>query len=154
YAGRTYHYTASGVLHDIVDASGTTSYTYDVFGNLRNVTLPNGTTIDYLIDGQNRRVGKMLNGQLVRSWSYKDGLRIAAEVDFDGQGHVTAIKRFGYASKGNVPDLMVMQNGTRYRILSDHLGSPRMVIAENGATIVTRMDYDEFGRVLANTQPG
>src|SRR6185437_16661553 len=64
---------------------------------------------------------------------------------------VTAIKRFGYGSKANVPDLMVMQDGSRHRILSDHLGSPRMVVAENGGTIEARMDYDEFG---VNTQPG
>jgi RHS repeat-associated protein len=29
-----------------------------------------------------------------------------------------------------------------------------MVVAEAGAAIVARMDYDEYGRVLVNTQPG
>jgi RHS repeat-associated protein len=154
YAGKTYHYTASGVLHDVSDASGTTTYAHDALGNLRTVVLPSNTTIDYVIDGQNRRIGKKVGGQLVKAWLYEDALRIAAEVNFDGKGNVTGAKRFGYGSKVNVPDLMVLQDGTRYRILSDHLGSPRMVVAESGNTIVARMDYDEFGRVLGNTQPG
>jgi hypothetical protein len=40
----------------------TTGYTYDVFGNLLQVALPDNSqgakTIDYLVDGNNRRVGK------------------------------------------------------------------------------------------------
>jgi hypothetical protein len=31
---------------------------YDVLSNLRHVDLPNGTAIDHLIYGQNRRTGK------------------------------------------------------------------------------------------------
>jgi RHS repeat-associated protein len=154
YAGRTYNFTASGVLHDVTDANGTTTYTYDALGNLREVALPGGQTIDYVIDGQNRRVGKLVGGQLVKGWLYGDRLRIVAELDLDGQGNVTQTKRFGYGSKANVPDLMVLQDGTRYRILSDHLGSPRVVVAETGSVIVERMDYDEFGRVLGDMQPG
>jgi RHS repeat-associated protein len=157
YAGLTYSYTASGMLQSVVDTNNnnaTTTYAYDALGNLRSVALPSGETIAYVIDGQNRRVGRMVNNVLVTGWLYEDGLRIAAELDFNTQGQVTSVKRFGYGSKGNVPDLMVMQDGTRYRILSDHLGSPRVVVAENGGTIVARMDYDEFGRVLVNTNPG
>ena len=52
-----------GVLLQIKTCpDGTTTYDYDVFGNLRGVTLPNGTAITYLIDGQNRRVGKKVKG--------------------------------------------------------------------------------------------
>ncbi|MBF5058482.1 hypothetical protein Y5W_03776, partial [Alcanivorax sp. 521-1] len=31
-----------------------------------NVTLPGDLTIDYIIDGQNRRIGKKVNGSLVQ----------------------------------------------------------------------------------------
>jgi RHS repeat-associated protein len=155
YNGTTYTWTASGQLQSATSAAGTATYGYDAFGNLTSVVLPNGTSIGYVIDGQNRRVGKTVSGKLVAAWLYADQLRIAAEIDFDGTtGNVTGVKRFGYGSKANVPDLMLMQDGTRYRILSDHLGSPRVVVAEAGAVIVARMDYDEFGRVLVNTQPG
>jgi RHS repeat-associated protein len=156
YAGLTYSYTASGMLQSVVDTNNnnaTTTYTYDALGNLRSVALPSGETVAYVIDGQNRRVGRMVNDVLVTGWLYEDGLRIAAELDFNAQGQVTSVKRFGYGSKGNVPDLMVMQDGTRYRILSDNLGSPRVVVSESGV-VTARMDYDEFGRVLVNTNPG
>ncbi len=43
-----------------------TTYNYDVIGNLTSVTLPDGTQIDYLIDGRNRRIGKKVNGALVQ----------------------------------------------------------------------------------------
>ncbi|NTV04863.1 RHS repeat protein, partial [bacterium] len=35
----------------------TTTYNYDALGNLMAVTLPNGTQIEYLVDGRNRRIG-------------------------------------------------------------------------------------------------
>jgi hypothetical protein len=40
-----------------------------VLGNLTQATLPNGTAIDYLIDGSNRRIGKKVNGVLVQGFS-------------------------------------------------------------------------------------
>jgi YD repeat-containing protein len=62
YGGTTYTYTPNGELKTKVNASGTTTYTYDVAGNLRNVVLPDGKSIEYLIDGQNRRTAKKVNG--------------------------------------------------------------------------------------------
>jgi len=46
------------------------------------------------------------------------------------------------------------RSGITYRILSDHLGSPRLVIDTSTNTIVQRMDYDEFGNVILDTNPG
>ncbi|MDV7392807.1 hypothetical protein RZS08_15670, partial [Arthrospira platensis SPKY1] len=54
YAGATYEYTAHGELQRKVQGGQTTTYNYDALGNLRQVTLPNSTQIEYLIDGQNR----------------------------------------------------------------------------------------------------
>ena len=81
----------------------TTTYTYDVRGNLVRVDLPDGTVIEYLIDGQDRRVGKKRNGVLEKQWLYKDQLRIAAELDGAG----TLVSRFVYASRENVPDFVI-----------------------------------------------
>src|SRR3990172_6149810 len=44
--------------------------------------------------------------------------------------------------------------GASYRIVSDHLGSPRLVIESMSGTMVQRLDYDEFGNVLNDTNPG
>lgn len=41
-----------------------------------------------------------------------------------------------------------------YRIISDHLGSVRLVVDVASGAIAQRIDYDEFGRVLQNTNPG
>jgi RHS repeat-associated protein len=57
------------------------------------------------------------------------------------------------SNKPNVPDYLV-KGGTTYRILSDHLGSPRLVIDTTTGTIVQRIDYDEFGNVITDTNPG
>jgi RHS repeat-associated protein len=45
------------------------------------------------------------------------------------------------------------ETGT-YRLVTDHLGSPRLVINTTTGAVVQRMEYDEFGRVLVDTQPG
>jgi YD repeat-containing protein len=63
YNGTTYTYTANGELKTKTDNQGTTTYDYDALGNLRQVVLhaedPNeAQVIDYVIDGQNRRIGK------------------------------------------------------------------------------------------------
>lgn len=128
--------------------TGTTTYDYDAAGNLRKVGLPDGTDIDYLIDGQDRRVGKQVNGVLEKGWLYRDQLNPVAELD--GQGNVIA--RFVYADRANVPAYMV-KDGRTYRIASDHLGSPRLVIDTATGEIMQRMDYDAFGNVLVDTNP-
>lgn len=151
YGNTTYTYTPNGDLHtqtDTVTAQSTT-YTYDVFGNLRMVHLPVGTILTYRIDSRQRRIGKQVNGVLVQGFLYQDQLRPIAELD--GTGHVVA--RFVYADRTNVPAYLE-KGGRVYRILADHLGSPRLVVDTTDGTIVQRMDYDVFGQVVRDTNPG
>ncbi len=130
-----------------------TLYTYDALGNLTQVDLPDGRIISYVIDGQNRRVGKKVDGILVQGWLFEDQLNPVAELD--GAGNVVA--RFVYGTRPNVPDYMV-KGGVTYRIVSDHLGSPRLVIDESDpnpvTAVVQRLDYDEFGQVTQDTNVG
>ena len=149
YAGATYTYSANGDLETKTVGGQTTTYTYDALGNLRHVTLPGGTAIDYVIDPENRRVGKQVDGVLEQGFLYEDHLRVAAELDGAG----TVVSRFVYGTRVNVPEYLV-QNGTTYRILTDHLGSPRLVLDASDGTVVQRMEYDEFGRVVLDTNPG
>src|SRR6185503_20943104 len=53
----------------------------------------------------------------------------------------------------NVPDYMV-KAGQTYRIITDDLGSPRLVVNVATGAIAQRLDYDEFGVVLLDTNPG
>ena len=118
-------------------------------GNLSIVVQPDGTLISYVIDGNNRRVGKRVGGVLMQGFLYKDQLNPVAELDGTG----TVVSRFIYGTRGNVPDYMV-RAGATYRIVSDHLGSPRLVVNTTDGSVAQRIDYDEFGNVISDTNPG
>jgi RHS repeat-associated protein len=145
----TYSYDANGARSMRVVGADTTRYTYDVVGNLLRVDLPNGTRIDYIVDGQNRRIGKRVNGALVRGWVYQSQLAPIAELDASNQ----VIARFVYGALPTVPEYMV-KNGITYRIISDHLGSVRLVVDVSTGIVAQRIDYDAFGREVGNTNPG
>jgi RHS repeat-associated protein len=141
----TFTYTGNGELE--TKTHGTTgeqwSYEYDALGNLLTVMRPNGTVIEYLVDGFGRRVGKKVGGTLVSRWLYRDALKPVAELD--GAGNVVA--RFVYGSRLNVPDY-VRRGAVTYRVISDQLGSPRYVVNVNDAGDVPyRADYSAFGEV-------
>jgi RHS repeat-associated protein len=86
---------------------------------------------------------------LMRGWLYADQLRVVAELD--GSGDVTS--RFVYGSRTNVPDYMI-RGGITYRIISDHLGSPLLVINAADGTAAQELQYDAFGRVISDSNPG
>jgi len=149
YGDAAFTYTANGELATRTDLGGTTSYTYDAVGNLRRVELSDGRFVEYVIDARNRRVGKKVDGVLVQGWLYRDQLEPVAELD--GAGSV--VSRFVYATKGHSPDYMI-RDGSTYRIVSDHLGSPRLVIDVDSGAVVQRMDFDEWGLITLDTNPG
>jgi YD repeat-containing protein len=78
YENATYSYTANGELTQKTENGVDTRYTYDVLGNLMRVELPGDVTVEYVIDGKNRRVGKKVNGELVQGFLYKDQLNPVA----------------------------------------------------------------------------
>jgi RHS repeat-associated protein len=149
YGAVIYTYTDSGNLKTRNVTGQITSYDYDALGNLITVTLPDATRIEYVIDGFSRRIGKKVNGILRQGFLYDGQLRRIAELD--GSGNV--VSRFVYGTRNGVPDYMI-KGGTTYRLIADYLGSPRLVTDVVTGAIVQRMDYDEFGKVLADTNPG
>ena len=149
YDGAAYTYTANGELQSKTKNGQTTTYTYDVLGNLISVSLPDGKQITYLIDGQNRRVGKVENGIQTQGFLYEDALNPVAELDDSNN----IVSRFVYGSRINVPDYLVRE-GIIYRIIADHLGSVRLVVNTQNGNIAQRIDYDVFGQVLQDTNPG
>ncbi len=102
-----------------------------------------------MIDGQNRRVGKEVNGVLVQGFIYENQLRPVAELD--GNGNI--VSRFIYGTRVNVPDYII-KGGETYRVITDQLGSPRLIVDINSGQIVERVDYDEFGNVIYDSNPG
>ncbi len=151
YDGTTYTYTAAGELLTKTSAGQTTTYGHDAGGVLRTVELPSGARIEYVIDGRERRVGKMVCAapctapsapQLAQGFLYADQLRVVVELDGAG----SLVSRFVYGSKENVPDTMI-RGGVTYRIVSDHLGSVRLVVNAATGDVAQRMDFDEWGQV-------
>ena len=156
YGATTYTYGANGELETATTGSDVTVYDYDARGNLRSVSLADGTLIEYLIDGRDRRVGRKVNGVVEKRWVYKDQLNPVAELDAAGN----VVAEFVYGTKPNVPDHMIKHDAptvgtdTTYRILSDHLGSVRLVVGEAGGSVAQRIDYGDFGNITHDTSPG
>lgn len=140
YGSTTFTYRADGSLASKTDGADTTVYSYDELGNLVAVTLPDDTDIAYLIDGRNRRIGKKVDGILVKGFLYRNSTNPIAELD--GTGSIVSL--FVYGTKSNVPDYMV-RGGQTYRIISDHLGSPLMVVNADSGDIVQEIEYGPFG---------
>jgi RHS repeat-associated protein len=141
YGSAIFVYSKNGELGKKIEGTDTTKYTYDHFGNLTRVVLPNGNVIDYIIDGRNRRVGRKLNGSVVARWIYSGQLTIAAELDSSGDIR----SRF-------IGSYMVRGDST-YRIVGDQIGSVRLAINVQTGTVAQRIDYDEFGNEFTNTNP-
>jgi RHS repeat-associated protein len=148
YGNATFAHNGAGDLVSKTDGAAMTRYEYDPLGNLLGVTLPDGTVIAYLVDGLERRVGRKVSGTLVQGWLYDDLLRPVAELD--GTGAV--VSRFVYA--GGTTPAYLNRDGASFRIIADQVGSVRLVANAATGAIVQRLDYDAFGNVLLDTNPG
>ncbi|MBK6812166.1 MAG: RHS repeat-associated core domain-containing protein [Sandaracinaceae bacterium] len=89
------------------------------------------------------RVGRVVNGAFERGWLYKDSLNPIAQVNAAGVVEATYV----YVTRANVPDYIVTTAGAVYRVVSDHLGSVRMLVNATTGAVVERYDYDVWGRV-------
>jgi RHS repeat-associated protein len=144
-----YTYNASGQLSERTDGVQETAYEYDALDNLHGVTLPDGTAITYVLDGEGRRIGKRVNGTLVQGLLYGgDALRPAAELDGSG----TIVSRFVYGND-TVPAYLI-KGDVAFRLVTDQVGSVKLVVNSNTGAIVQRLDYDSFGNVTLDTSPG
>jgi RHS repeat-associated protein len=147
----SYTYRASGELltKTTLGSSSSTTYDYDVLGGLRGVSTPSGRTLKYELDALGRRVGKTVDG--VKQWGllYIDQLRPIAQLDASN----AVVATFAYATLENAPDLMT-RGGVVYRFIHDHLGSVRLVVNATTGAVAQRLDYDELGNVLVDTNPG
>ncbi|NEV65274.1 RHS repeat domain-containing protein, partial [Thiorhodococcus minor] len=152
----SWDYDANG---NRIGVDGTANGTYDEQDRLLQYDAPArprpSGAIGYVIDGQDRRIGKTRDGELIQGFLYKDQLNPIAELD--GEGNLVAV--FVYGDKANVPAYLIQidpetQAETTYRILSDHLGSPRLVVAVETGVVAQRMDYDAWGVVTRDTNLG
>jgi RHS repeat-associated protein len=85
----------------------------------------------------------------VLSPTYCNALNPVAKYD----GQCNLVSHFVYGTKSHVPDYLV-RNGVTYRVVTDQLGSVRLVVNAATGSVVQRIDYDSFGNILADSNPG
>jgi RHS repeat-associated protein len=144
----TYASRPDGQLDSMTTGEATTSFTFDDFGALRAVTLPDGRRIEYLVDAGGARMAKKVDGGLVAGYLYAPDGRLAAQTD--GGGAVVA--RFGYDDAGRLT--LVERGNTRYQVVTDHLGSPLLVIDGASGKLAEAVAYDAWGAVTSDSNPG
>jgi RHS repeat-associated protein len=145
YGRWTFTQTPNGEVQTKTDTTSgaVTTYVYDGFGGLRRVALPGGRLVEYVIDGEGRRIAKKIDGIVFRRWLY-DRFRTPA-AEFDGSGSL--VNRL-------VGSEYLIRGATTYRIVKDQRGSPRLIVDVASGAVAQRMSFDEWGRVTMDTAPG
>src|SRR5699024_8553508 len=80
--GKTYSYNKD---HALAARSDGLAIATTPTGSVERVTLPDGTVVEYVLDGMNRRVGRLLDGEVTDYFTYHDALRPAAQYTADGE---------------------------------------------------------------------
>lgn len=124
------------------------TFSYDAFGKLLTAVTPAGASIAYTMDGKGNVVRIANGGVTTTRYIYDDESRIAGEFTDAG----VMWRQFVYGTDQHSPDYLIDSTGP-VRFIKDHLGSPRLIVKASNGVVLQRMDYDEFGRVTANTSP-
>jgi RHS repeat-associated protein len=142
-----YAWSSNGSLERRTDGSRAMSLRYDDFGSLRDATLADGRTLTFLVDAEGRRVGRQVGGKLADGFLYRPDGSLAAQLD--SAGRVSSV--FGYDDAGNLA--LVERSGVIYRIITDPIGSPRLVIDSRTGAVTDVVTYDAWGDPVRETMP-
>ena len=111
-------------------------YAWDLAGQLVEVTRPDGQTVRFAYDALGRRVRKTFAGKTTRYvW---DGNDLVHELA-DEAGMVTWV-----FEPGSFAPLAKIEGGQRFGVVTDHLGTPRMIADEAGA-LAWKAQLDVYG---------
>lgn len=128
-----YSYDAAGNM----TGDGSHTYTYDAENRL--VKVDGGSTATYVYDAEGRRAEKTTSAGW-RDYIRDLGGQVVAEVNANGW-------QVGYVYLG-ASFLAQYSNSTTYFVLSDHLGSTRVMTNMSGG-VFDSMDYQPFGEQIA-----
>jgi RHS repeat-associated protein len=146
---KNFLYNDNGELRLMNQGTNNTVYNYDVFGRLQSGMLPTGKSISYKIDARGRRYLRQANGVATKSYLFLDDLRIAAQIDAN-----QAITGFSnYRDGKSAPDYLYTLTDTKYKLIIDNVGSVRLVVNAQTGAIAQRIDYDEWGNILIDSNP-
>jgi RHS repeat-associated protein len=141
-----YAYDDNGYLSQKIAPTGTTTFEYESSGALKKVTQENGTVISYINDPTGRRVAKLVDGDIVEKYLWKDRTTLLAIYDQYDDLKI----RFEYADN-RVPYKMIKEHLTYY-LAYNQVGSLRAVFDEYGNTI-KKINYDSYGNVISDSEP-
>ncbi len=144
YDDTFYTYDDDGYLSAKSSPQGTATYRYGSKGELREVTLEDGSVITYLHNANNQRVAKKVNGEITEKYLWLNLTTLLATYD----GNDNLMTRYYYAND-RVPYKMT-HKGETYYLSYDHLGSLRAVTTPKGHKVKT-IAYDTFGTILSDT---
>jgi RHS repeat-associated protein len=153
---KEFNYNNSGQLTGVANktfygnsptTTSSKSFSYDEFGNLNSVAWAS-QTLQHKYDVFDRQIATILNGNVKRKLIYGLDDRPIAELNENDR----IINTYVYAD-GYTPVLMRKGN-TDYYFVSDIRGSVRMVVKVSDGNILQQMDYDAFGQVIYDSNPG
>jgi RHS repeat-associated protein len=142
-----YVFDEDGFLTQKATLQGTNTYDYSTRGKLLSVSLSDGRSITYDHDPMGRRIAKKIDGTVIEKYLWRDNTTLLAVYD----GSDSLIERFNYAD-GRLP-ISMLRGGTTYYMMYDQVGSLRVIVDSVG-TIAKRIDYDSFGNIINDTDPG
>lgn len=139
-------YSDDGSLKTITNCNGSRAYEYDVFGNLKGVTLPDGKVISYKYDAMNRRVARFVNGQVSEYYGWKDQTHLSTISRPNGSVRI----QYYYSPQNEIAPSYMDMDQKRYKIVANHRGDVLFVVALDGA-IAQEISYDEYGMVIKDS---
>ena len=137
-----YTFDAGGYLAQ----RGADTFSYGPRGRLQSATA-GGTTVTYTYDGAGRRTARTVGAQ-THQYLYGNPAnpwQLSASRDPGGQ-----LSQYFYDASDRLH--AIQRGATRFYVITDQLGSPRMVTDSGGAT-VKRIDYDAYGDVISDSAP-
>lgn len=147
-AGDTsYQHDVDGFLRTKTQGPQVTRYSYSSRGELLRVEAPDGRVVEYINDPLGRRIAKRIDGVITEKFLWQSLTRLLAVYD----GSDNLIMRFEYADS-RMPVAMT-KNGIIYYMGYDQVGSLK-IVADALGNVVKRLDYDSFGNIINDTNPG
>jgi RHS repeat-associated protein len=114
---------------------------------LKQVTLPNGSTVSYKYDALGRRIQRSPSAGISTNFVY-DGQDVVRDLNSDGST-VDYLNGQGIDNKLRLTDSRLIATGPLY-FSQDHLGSTTALTSSLG-NVVSQVSYDGFGNSAGNS---
>jgi RHS repeat-associated protein len=144
--GVTYTYDNNGNLLTEVAGTATTQYAWDYENRLTQVTLPNGTVVNYKYDALGRRIQRTTTTGGDERYVY-DGQNVVQDLD---SSSAVVTSYLGGPGLDNHLRQTNATSGVSY-FLTDHLGST-VGLTDPSANLVEQLTYDSFGNHVASSR--